>query len=75
MDERARRRVGMPILTMDFVGCPSRRPPRTTSTGMSRFPPWRRSSRRAAVLREPGGEIGWYVLADPEGNEFYAFTG
>jgi hypothetical protein len=29
----------------------------------------------AAVLREPGGGIGWYVLADPEGNEFCAFTG
>ena len=28
-----------------------------------------------AVLREPAAEIGWYVLADPEGNEFYAFTG
>ena len=39
------RRVGMPILAMDFVECPSRRPPRTTFTGMSRFPPWRRSSR------------------------------
>ncbi len=28
----------------------------------------------AAVLREPGGDIRWYVLADPEGNEFCAFT-
>ena len=26
-------------------------------------------------LREPGGDIDWYVLADPEGNEFCAFTG
>ena len=24
----------------------------------------------AAVLREPGADIDWYVLADPEGNEF-----
>ena len=24
----------------------------------------------AAVLREPGDDIDWYVLADPEGNEF-----
>jgi hypothetical protein len=26
------------------------------------------------VLREPGGDIRWHVLADPEGNEFCAFT-
>jgi hypothetical protein len=26
------------------------------------------------VLREPGGDIDWHVLADPEGNEFCAFT-
>jgi hypothetical protein len=28
----------------------------------------------ATVLREPGGDIRWHVLADPEGNEFCAFT-
>ena len=28
---------------------------------------------RARVLREPDDEIGWHVLADPEGNEFCAF--
>jgi hypothetical protein len=28
----------------------------------------------ATVLREPGGDIGWHVLADPEGNEFCTFT-
>jgi hypothetical protein len=27
----------------------------------------------ARLLREPDGEIGWWVLADPEGNEFCAF--
>ncbi|MGC9669111.1 VOC family protein [Planosporangium sp. 12N6] len=27
----------------------------------------------AAVLRERGGDIRWWVLADPEGNEFCAF--
>jgi hypothetical protein len=27
----------------------------------------------ATVLREPGGDISWWVLADPEGNEFCAF--
>jgi len=28
----------------------------------------------ATVLREPGGDIGWWVLSDPEGNEFCAFA-
>jgi hypothetical protein len=28
----------------------------------------------ARVLHEPGNGIGWHVLADPEGNEFCAFT-
>lgn len=27
----------------------------------------------ATVLRSPDGEIGWHVLADPEGNEFCVF--
>ncbi|HWL97537.1 MAG TPA: VOC family protein [Nocardioidaceae bacterium] len=28
----------------------------------------------AEVLRRPGGDIDWFVLADPEGNEFCAFV-
>lgn len=28
----------------------------------------------ARVLREPDGDIRWTILADPEGNEFCAFT-
>jgi hypothetical protein len=28
----------------------------------------------ARILREPDSVIGWHVLADPEGNEFCAFT-
>lgn len=28
----------------------------------------------ASVLRTPSGDVGWHVLADPEGNEFCAFT-
>lgn len=28
----------------------------------------------ATVLREPDGDISWHILADPEGNEFRAFT-
>jgi hypothetical protein len=27
----------------------------------------------ATVLREPGGDIDWWIMADPEGNEFCAF--
>jgi len=30
--------------------------------------------RGATVLREPDGDIRWTVMADPEGNEFCAFT-
>jgi hypothetical protein len=28
----------------------------------------------AKVLREPDDDISWHILADPEGNEFCAFT-
>jgi hypothetical protein len=27
----------------------------------------------ATIVREPGGDIRWWVPADPEGNEFCAF--
>jgi len=66
---------GMPILTMDFVPVPE---PKTvknrihwdvTVPGVAPL-----VEAGAAVLREPGGDIRWYVLADPEGNEFCAFT-
>ena len=30
-------------------------------------------SRGARILREPDDEIDWFVLADPEGNEFCVF--
>jgi hypothetical protein len=30
-------------------------------------------SRGATVVREPGGDVEWHVLADPEGNEFCSF--
>jgi hypothetical protein len=29
--------------------------------------------RSATILREPDDEVTWTVLADPEGNEFWAF--
>jgi hypothetical protein len=67
---------GMPILTMDFVPVPE---PRTVKNRIH----WdvtvpdvvRLIEAGATVLREPDEDIGWHVLADPEGNEFCAFTG
>ena len=65
----------MPILTMDFVPVPE---PKTvknrihwdvTVPGVAPL-----AEVGATVLREPDAEISWYVLADPEGNEFCAFT-
>ncbi|TDD64315.1 hypothetical protein E1262_28605 [Jiangella aurantiaca] len=32
------------------------------------------TERGATVLREPDDDISWHVMADPEGNEFCAFT-
>jgi hypothetical protein len=66
---------GMPGFTMDFVPVPE---PKTVKnrvhwdvTVPSVAP---LAEAGAPVLREPGDDIGWYVLADPEGNEFCAFT-
>jgi Glyoxalase-like domain len=66
---------GMPIRTMDFASVPE--PKRVKNrihwdvTVPSVAP---LVGAGATVLREPGGDIRWYVLADPEGNEFCAFT-
>ncbi len=66
---------GMPILTMDFVGVPE---PKTAKNRVhwdvtvSSVTPL--AELGATVVREPGGDIDWYVLADPEGNEFCAFA-
>ena len=66
---------GMPILTMDFVPVPE---PKTvknrihwdvTVPGVAPL-----VEAGATVLCEPDAEISWHVLADPEGNEFCAFT-
>ncbi len=67
---------GMPILTMDFVPVPE---PRTVKNRVHwdvtvpAVAPLAEAG--ATVLREPDGDISWHVLADPEGNEFCAFTG
>ena len=66
---------GMPIATMDFVPVPE---PKTlknrihwdvTVPGVAPL-----VEAGATVLRKPDADISWYVLADPEGNEFCAFT-
>lgn len=65
---------GMPILTMDFVPVPEPKTAKNrihwdvTVPGVAPL-----VEAGAAVLREPGGDIDWHVLADPEGNEFCAF--
>ncbi len=66
---------GMPIGTMDFVPVPE------PKAGKNRIH-WDVAvaavaalvEAGATVLREPGDDIYWHVLADPEGNEFCAFT-
>jgi Glyoxalase-like domain len=66
--------VGMPILTMDFNKVPE---PKTVKNRIH----WDVSvtdlqpllAAGATLLRSKDDEIGWHVLADPEGNEFCAF--
>jgi Glyoxalase-like domain len=66
---------GMPIRTMDFAEVAE---PKTVKNRVhwdvtvDSVTPLVEAG--AAVLREPGADIGWHVLADPEGNEFCAFT-
>jgi hypothetical protein len=66
---------GMPISTMDFVPVPE---PKTVKNrihwdvmvpGVAPL-----VEAGATLLREPDEGIRWHVLADPEGNEFCAFT-
>ncbi len=66
---------GMPIATMDFETVPE--PKRVKNrihwdVTVPEVAPLVTAG--ATVLREPDGEVRWYVLADPEGNEFCAFT-
>ena len=66
---------GMPIRTMDFASVPE---PKTVKNHIH----WDVTvpavaplvEAGATVLRKPDAEIRWHVLADPEGNEFCAFT-
>ncbi len=66
---------GMPILTMDFVPVPEPKSVKNRihwDVTVPAVAPL--AAAGATVLREPGGDIRWHVLADPEGNEFCAFT-
>jgi hypothetical protein len=66
---------GMPILTMDFAPVPE---PKTAKNRIH----WDVTvpavqpliDAGATVLAPPGEHARWHVLADPEGNEFCAFT-
>jgi hypothetical protein len=66
---------GMPIDAMDFADVPE---PKTVKNRIH----WDVTvpdvaplvAAGATVLRKPDDEVRWYVLADPEGNEFCAFT-
>jgi hypothetical protein len=67
---------GMPILTMDFNAVPE---PKTAKNrvhwdvAVADMQPLLDAG--ATLLRPPGGDIDWHVLADPQGNEFCAFAG
>jgi hypothetical protein len=66
---------GMPIATMDFAAVPEPKSGKNRvhwDVTVPSVAPLVEAG--ATVLREPGGDISWHVLADPEGNEFCAFT-
>jgi hypothetical protein len=66
--------AGMPIETMDFVPVPE---PKTVKNRVH----WDVDVEAieplldvgATLLRQPDDDVSWYVMADPEGNEFCAF--
>jgi hypothetical protein len=69
---------GMPIQTMDFAPVPESKTVKNRVHWDVTVPTAQSVAALvevgATVAREPGGDIGWHVLADPEGNEFCAFT-
>jgi hypothetical protein len=66
---------GMPILTMDFNPVPE---PKTVKNrvhwdvAVAALQPLIDAG--ATLLQPPSGQAYWHVLADPDGNEFCAFT-
>jgi hypothetical protein len=66
---------GMPILTTDFVRVPEPKTEKNRVHWDVTVPAVEPLIEAGAVLlRKPDDEIRWHVLADPEGNEFCAFT-
>jgi hypothetical protein len=66
---------GMPIDAMDFADVPEPKKVKNRihwDVTVPEVAPLVAAG--ATVLREPDDEVRWYVLADPEGNEFCAFT-
>ena len=66
---------GMPVSTMDFVPVPEPKAVKNRihwDVTVPSVAPL--AGAGATILREPDGDISWHVLADPEGNEFCAFT-
>jgi hypothetical protein len=67
---------GCPFDGFSFVPVPE---PKTVKNrvhwdvSVDALPPLLRAG--ASLLRAKGGDIGWHVMADPEGNEFCAFEG
>jgi len=66
---------GMPILTMDFVPVPEPKAGKNRVHWDVTVPAVEPLVEAGAVVRrEPDDDIYWWVLTDPEGNEFCAFT-
>jgi Glyoxalase-like domain len=64
---------GMPITTMDFVPVPEPKMVKNRVHWDVYGDPAELERAGASVLRRPDEEIGWTVMADPEGNEFCVF--
>jgi hypothetical protein len=66
---------GMPIQTMDFVSVPEPKAAKNRVHWDVTVPAVGPLVDAGATrLREPDDDIRWHILADPEGNEFCAFT-
>jgi Glyoxalase-like domain len=66
---------GMPILTMDFVPVPEPKAVKNRIHWDVTAPDVEALVEAGArILRRPDGDIGWHVMADPDGNEFCAFA-
>ncbi|MGZ4495447.1 MAG: VOC family protein [Nocardioides sp.] len=65
---------GNPITTMDFVPVPEAKTVKNRIHWDVYGDPDELVAAGATLLRRRDGDIGWHVLADPEGNEFCVFA-